>query len=266
MASVIDGFRGTLEGRRAYKVHAAANRCLGAGKFAEAKANFDKALALYDSAVQHGCNHAGILMAYSLVLMRYGRMDEAKEIMLGLGKRNDLSTADKKQLRINYAVCVWKMGDLDHAIELMRQAGQAGMTGTIYNTLGLFLVQKADQTGDYAEAQAFCQKAYEYDEEDPDTLDNLGELYLSMLRRAEAEGDAEAAGSARRQAETYFDRALARKPKLITALYYRAKLHHEAGEDDKARELVRRGLSVQVGMLCPITREDVEALAREVGE
>ena len=265
MAAIMDSIRGTLAGRRAYKAHAEANRLLDAGKHEQARQSFDRALALYDEAYRLGCSHPGILMAYSLILMRYGRTEEAREIMLGLQGRADLSPADKKQLRINYAVCQWKLGDLDRAIALMKEAGSSGMTGAIYNTLGLFLIQKAERTGDFAEATAFCAKALDYDDEDADTLDNLGELHLARSRQAAAAGEGETAVSERAVAADYFDKALAIKPKLITSLYYRAQMLHEDGDDARARELLQRTQSVSIGMLCPVTRAQIDDLLRETG-
>ena len=266
MAAFLDSIRGNLAGRRAYKAHAAANRLLDAGRHQEAQQGFDKALALYEEAVRQGCEHAGILMAYSLLLMRYGRTEEAREVMLGLQGRADMSAADKKQLRINYAVCQWKLGNLDKAIELMKFFFNDTATTEIYTTLGLFLVQKADQTGDFAEAEAFCAKAMEYDDEDADTLDNLGELHLCKSHHAAKAGDAETAAAERRTAVGYFDKTLAIKPKLITALYYRAQLLHEDGEDEKARELLKRTENRIIGMLCPVSRAQIDALSAEIGK
>ena len=72
---------------------------------------------------------------------------------------------------INYAVCEWKRGRLDRAIELMEQAAQDGVNSMIYGSLGYMLIEKARQTGDFSKAEAFNAQAYEYDDEDPVTLD-----------------------------------------------------------------------------------------------
>lgn len=263
MAPLMETLRANLKGRQAYKAHAEGNRLLDAEKYDLAKRKHDQALALYDEAAALGCVNSGVRMAYSLLLMRYGRLDEAKEVMLGLQGRADLTPADKKQLRINYAVCLWKMGDLDRAIALMKEAGSAGMTGTIYSTLGLFLLQKAERTGDYTEAADFCAKALDYDDEDADALDNMGALHMGLSAVAAQAGDAARAAEERRTAIDYYDKALAVRPRLITALYARAKLHHEDGADEQARELLDRTEGMPIGMLCPVTRAQIEQLRRE---
>ena len=39
---------------------------------------------------------------------------------------------------------------------------------------------------------------------------------------------------------------------------------HEEGEDDRAAELLERTEGRLIGMLCPVTREQIDALKREV--
>ena len=266
MASMMEKFKANMAGNKAYQAHATANRMLDARRYAEAQQNFDKAMELYEQALALGCDKLGILMAYSLLLMRYGRAEEARDLMLKLEARPDVSPADRNQLRINYSVCQWKLGNIDKAIELMKQVGEARMTGMVYNTLGLFLVEKAAQTGDFAEAIEFCAKAYDYDDEDADTLDNLGQLHLAMSRKATAEGDADKATGEWKTAKDYFDRALERRPMQVTSLYYRAVMHHEDGENAKAATALKKAMESNIGTLCPISKPQIEALLKEVGE
>ena len=77
--------------------------------------------------------------------------------------------------------------------------------------------------------------------------------------------DAARAAEERRTAIDYYDKALAVRPRLITALYARAKLHHEDGADEQARELLDRTEGMPIGMLCPVTRAQIEQLRREAG-
>ena len=265
MASLIGSLKGNLLGRKAYQAHAAANRLLDAGKHAEAGRRFEEALRLYDEAMASGCDKVGVRMGYCLLLMRYGRLEEAQGVIAALQQEKGLSAADMKQLSIDHAVCQWKLGNLDEAIASMREAGRSGMTGTIYTTLGLFLVEKAARTGDFAEALDFCQKALDYDDEDADALDNMGELYLAMSRWPGSATSDEGAEKARRTAAEFFDKALERKPKLITALYYRAQMLAEDGDPVGARTLLERTRGISIGMLCPVSREQIDALLATLG-
>lgn len=265
-SSMIDKFKANLSGNKAYKEHATANRLVDTGRHEEAKPHFDRALELYSVALEQGCDKTGILMAYSLLLLRNGKNEEARELMLRVDSRQDLSATDKRQLRINYAVCQWKLGDLDKAIDLMKQAGESLKTSIIYNTLGLFLIEKAIQTGDFDEAITFNQEAYEYDDEDGDTLDNMGQLYLAISQKEALAGNESEASENRSLAESFFDRAIERKPGLVTALYYKGRMLFENGNPEKARELLDRALEGRFSTLCPICKQQVQELLDQIGE
>ena len=264
MASLMEQFKANLTANRAYKAHVTANKQQDAGKYEEAARSYDQAMALYEQCFRQGCDKSNFIMAYSLLLMRYGRTEEARDVMLKLDARHDLAPEERRQLRINYAVCQWKLGDVDKAIDLMRQATGDRRTGTIYNTLGLFMVDRAARTGEFDEALAFCAEALDYDDEDGDTLDNLGQLHLAISRKAARDGDAEKAAEERKTAVEFYDKALKFKPNQVPSLYNRAAIHHEDGEDEQAKALLKRALAVRTGMLCPVRREDVEALLKEV--
>ena len=176
----LDAYRAELNGRKAYAAHVQGNRDSEEGKRESALKNHEKALDLYAKCIAGGNNKVAFVMAYGVLLMRFRRFEEAREMFLKAERNKAITKGERSQLRINYAVCLWKMGDLDRAIALMKEAGSAGMTGTIYSTLGLFLLQKAERTGDYTEAADFCAKALDYDDEDADALDNMGALHMGL--------------------------------------------------------------------------------------
>ena len=126
-----------------------------------------------------------------------------------------------------------------------------GKTAMVYTTLGQYLIDKAIQTGDFTEAIEFNNEAYEYDEEDAGTLDNLGQLIYAMGER-----DA---------AKDFFRRALEQKPSQTITLYNLARLLHEDGEDAEARTLLARAVDGNFSSLCPVSREEVLALQKEIG-
>ena len=69
----------------------------------------------------------------------------------------------------------------------------------------------------------------------------------------------------RAKAVEYFRRAYHEKPRQITTLYYLARLFHRDGQDDKARKLLSARDTLYFSAVCPVTREMMEALAKEVG-
>lgn len=233
-------------GRKAYNTHLKGNALLDKKMYKEAEEKHREALEIYRQAVEAGDENPNHLMAYGVLLLRTREYEKARAMMLKVEKMPGLNQEMKKQLRLNYAVCIWKLGQLDRAIELMRQVCSSGMNATIYGSLGYMLIEKARQTGDFTEAVEFNQQAYEYDDEDAVVLDNLGQLNLAMGKREEA--------------FDFFKRAHERKPTQVDTLYYLAKLYHEDGETATAVKMLERALSQTYSALCTTTREQAQQL------
>jgi tetratricopeptide (TPR) repeat protein len=239
-----------LLGRKAYNIHLRGNSLLDAKKYREAEIKHAEALEAYQAAEAAGTDNPRHLMAYGVLLMRAGQYEKAKAAMLKTEALSGLTAEMKRQLRLNYAICQWKLGHLDRAIELIRQAAANGMNSTIYGSLGYMLIEKARKTGDFAEAVEFNEKAYVYDDEDAVVLDNLGQLNLAMDKRQEA--------------FEYFKRAHERKPSQVDTLYYLAKLYHEDGETPTAVKMLQRALSLPYSALCTTTKAQAERLLAEI--
>lgn len=259
---LIDTAKAAVNGNRAYRMHVDANKLANEGKPDEARKKYREALRLYGEAVRSGNVAQNILQGYAVLLMREGEFDKARDLMKDMSRMKSLSKDDWFQLRLQYSIYEWKTGQIDAAIETIGRAGAYKMNGTVYGTLGMFWVDKARQTGDYQAALDFNLKALDYDDEDAATLDNLGQLYEAM---AEAEGPGEKADAYRDQAIEYYRRAYHQKPRQITTLYYLARLFHQKGDDTRARKLLSGRETLYFSAVCPVTREMMDALAREVG-
>lgn len=242
----LDAYRAELNGRKAYSAHVQGNRLSEEGKTEEARQKHEQALALYGKAVEGGNDKVSYLMAYGVLLMRFHRFEESRELFLKAERNKSITKGERSQLRINYAICQWKLGHLDSAIENLKIAKEQAATGVIYGSLGYILIEKARQTGDFTEAVAFNQEAMEYDDEDGVILDNMGQLNLAM-------GDKE-------KALEYFTRAHEVKPKQVDTLYYLATLALERGEQEKAREYLNDALGGNYSSLCTTTREQARTL------
>ena len=235
-------------GRKAYKLHVEGNQASDKQDYAKAQEKHKAAAELYAQAVAGGCKKPVILMAYGVLLLRLGRYQEAKDIMLGVEKNPALTKEERKQLRLNYAICCWKMGELDHAIELLKYSMQDGKNSMIYGSLGFMLVEKARQTGDFAEEQAFNAEALDYDDEDAVVLDNIGQMYLAMGEKDKALEN--------------FTKAHEIKPHQVDTLYYLAKIATEDGDKAKAKEYIETALKGNYSALCTTTREMAQELLK----
>ncbi|MBO4367232.1 MAG: tetratricopeptide repeat protein [Clostridia bacterium] len=240
---------GWLHGRKAYLDHINGNKLSGEEKVKEADAKYRSALANYAKAAADKNCAPMYLEAYSVLLMRFQRFDEAMELI----RRADKITrqkADKQKLRVNYSICLWKKGKLDQAIELMKSVFQDRKMGTIYGSLGYMLIEKAEQTGDFTEAEAFNKEAMTYDDEDAVILDNMGQMYLRMGRPEEA--------------LPFFEKAHKFNPKQVDTLYYLGKLYHEAGRDEEAKEILDHAVIGNYSALCTTTREMAVSLRESI--
>ena len=257
---LFDTAKAAVIGNKAYRTHVDANKVASEGKPAEAGAKYAEALRLYGEAYRLGNVAPNILQGYALLLLREGHFDEAKALLENQAKNKALSKDDWFQLRMQYAICLWCAGDIDRALETMGRAAQYKKNGSVYSTMGMFWVDKAKQTGEFADALKFNEEALDYDDEDAATLDNLGQLYEAM-----AEANAEGAAEYRAAALKYYEKAHEQKPRQITTLYFLARMYHRDGDDARARELLSIRDTLYFSHICPVTKEMMDELAREVG-
>ena len=177
---MFDSVKSKLKARKAYAAHVMGNNELDKGNTEKAAEKHREALELYAEAYNSGARDAQILMAYAVLLMRYDECGKARDLLLECEKTPGLDAKSRKQLRENYSVCMWKLGNLDRAIELMESAASSGKNSMIYTTLGYYYIEKARETGDYTKALEFNTEGLEYDDEDAGVLDNFGQLYYFM--------------------------------------------------------------------------------------
>jgi len=236
-----DVIKANQAGRKAYGLHVSGNRLYDSGKPEEAHVKHEEAIKLYDQAIKGGCTKVAYIMAYGVLLLRFGRFEESRQLFLKAESNRSITKDEKVQLRINFAICQWKLGQLDSAIEQLKIAMQDGATGMLYGSLGYILIEKAIRTGDFDEAVAFNKQAMDYDDEDAVILDNMGQLNLAMGNKEEA--------------LSFFEKAHAVKPRQVDTLYYLARLAAEKGDKAKALEYLNTALSGNFSALSTINRQ-----------
>ena len=102
------------------------------------------------------------------------------------------------------------------------------------------------EAGDYEKALAFNTEAYDYDDEDSITLDNLAQTYYRL-------------GNDKAKAREFFQKAIELKPTQIDTLYFLAQYDIEEGNKDAAREKLEKALKGRFSPLNYATREMVQA-------
>jgi len=208
-----------------------------------AKGDAAAAKQLYEEAIAGGLSDPRYLLSYSVLLNRDGEYQKAREFLVKLQSNPALSGESKKQLFVNYAACVYKLGDLPKAIAVLEGQHAKDPSGMIYETLGYLYVE----AGETEKALQFNQAALEYDDEDPITLDNLGQTYYRMV------GD-------KAKALEYFQKAHQLKPGQIDTLYFLAQYDIENGDRAAAKEKLESALEGRFSPLNFATKDKVNAL------
>ncbi|HHY82357.1 MAG TPA: tetratricopeptide repeat protein [Clostridiales bacterium] len=217
------------------------------GYYNHSRGKLDKALDWYKKAEKNDVSNPNYRMAHGVLLLRSGYFEEARAIfdkILVFYPRNE---SVKNNAKINLSLVYWKLGDLDAAIERMRELHNKLKNSRTYGTLGYLLIEK----GDYEEALKFNLNALEYDDTDPVVLDNIGQTYYRM-------GDMD-------NAFLYFQKAYEQKGDQAVTLYYLGDIYKQRGELEKAREMLEKALECNISALSTISREKIEEKLKELG-
>lgn len=209
------------------------------------KGDTQGALQAYEQLFDSGLNQAAYILPYSVLLLRQGgeaNFERVKQILIRAQKAPDLNAERKQQLFVNFAVASWKTGGQEKAIQLLEAANRETPTSLTYNTLGFLYVE----AGDREKALSFNMAAYEYDDSDPITLDNLAQTYYRLL------GDKETA-------KTYFERAHAIKPEQIDSLYFLAQYDLQNGDRQAALEKLESAAEGRFSPLNFISQERIKS-------
>ncbi len=200
------------------------------------KGNTDEAMRLYEEAMELGTNDMRSILTYTVLLIRVGEFAKARELLVKNQKNSSMLPEQRQQLFVNYAACVYKMGELDKGVELLERQHAHNPCGLVYQTLGYLYIEQ----GNAEKALPFNQEALEYDDEDPVCLDNLAQTYYRLL------GDKESA-------KPYFDKAHKLKPTQIDTLYFLAQYDLDAGDKAAAKEKLEKALE---GRISPLNYAD----------
>lgn len=204
------------------------------------KGDVEGAMKLYEEAEKEGLKEMGALLTYSVLLIRAGKFQQARELLVKIQKY-PMNEDQRRQLMVNYASVAYKLGSIEKGIELLERMHQKGPSGMVYQTLGYLYIE----AGNYEKAIAFNQEAYEYDDEDAITLDNLGQAYYRL-------------GNDKAKAKEFFEKALEIKPGQIDTLYFLAQYDLEAGDKDAAKAKLEKAMEGRFSPLNYASREKVQ--------
>ena len=280
------GLRAMLKGNKAYRAH-------GNG-------NYEEAMRLYEEAMAEGLDQPRYMLSYAVLLLRDGQYAKARDLLVKIQKTPGLTPDMKAELFVDYAAAVFRLGELDKGINLLRRQHQHAPSGLVYQTLGYLLVEKylPERKPDFdaleaeeaaareaapaaaAEAEAPEGEAAEAAPIPAEAKPSARELWAQGLAEAEAfereavEYDDEDAVVLDNMgqfiyrvkgdpaaAKAWFDRAIALKPGQIDTLWFLSRYDLEAGETAKAVERLEKAAE---GRFSPLNFADKAMIEAEL--
>ena len=213
---------------------------------AQNEGNTEEAMRQYQACIDQGSQDMKCILSYVVLLLRKGEYEKSREILVKVQKY-PMTEDQRRQLFINYAACVYRLGEIDKAIQLMERQHEKGESGLVYETLGYLYVEK----GDFDKALSYNTQACEYDDEDSITLDNLGQTWYRL-------------GNDKQKAKEYFDKAHELKPRQLDTLYFLALYDLEAGDKEAAKDKIETLLEGRYSPLNYASREKAEELQKQL--
>ena len=221
----------------------AARKALMAHSKGDTEGAYAQYTALYDAG---NLTDVKYLLPYSILLLRRNEFEKAREVLKKAEKSpGGITPEQRATLLTNYAVCSWKLGKTDYALELLEEVHRKNPCGNSYATLGYLLVE----AGDFEKALEFNRQAVDYDDEDPLALDNMGQTYY---RLGGEEG--------KKEALKWFKKAVKFKPDAVDTNYFLALYDVDAGDYAAAREKLEICLEGRISPLNYATNERVKEL------
>ena len=108
----------------------------------QAKGNTAQAEALYREVMAEGLDQPRYLLGYSVLLLREGKYQEAREVLVKTQKAPGLSQDQRSQMLMNYAAAVFRLGEIDKGINVLERQHLHAPSGRMYQTLGYLYVEK----------------------------------------------------------------------------------------------------------------------------
>ena len=203
------------------------------------KGNLHNSIKWFSKAANVKNAKADVLVNYGFVLLKAGRFDESKQILTKAMSKSITQDA-KNFAKSNLALVVWRTGDLDKAIEMLKEVIAEYKNTAVYGSLGYLLIEK----GDLDEALKWNLEAYEYNSDNAIIQDNLAHLYHL---RGEMDN-----------ADELFEKLMKNQPSFPEAYYDYALYLEDINKAEDARQMYEKSLSCTFSFNNTITKEQVQ--------
>lgn len=215
------------------------------GSRSYSKGNLDNGITWFEKAHKCAKSKPSITTTYAYALLKAGNI-EASEKILQKQLSEKLSTDDNMHVKSNFALVLWKKGQIDEGINMLREVFENFKTTTIYGSLGFFLILK----GNLDKALEFNLEAIEYNSSNAVIQDNLGQTYYLM-------GDYD-------KSEEVYEKLISTNPTFPEPYFNYGLVMEKKGNTTKALELMNKSLSYNFSFLSTVSKEEIEAEIKRI--
>lgn len=204
--------------------------------------NLQEALLQFDKMLDKKPKYYAMVQ-YAYFLIKAGQYEKA-ETLYNQYIFKDISKKKPKDTilsDINYALLVWKKGDLDYAIELTEDILEKYKNTAVYVNLGLFKILK----GDYENALKTNLEAYDFSPEHLGVLDNLALNYYYLNEYEKA----------KEIYEKLFE--INPSPSFADCYYNYGKVLEALNQKEEAKTFFEKALTSEFSVFSIVTKEQV---------
>ena len=209
--------------------------------------NIDKAMELYKKAYKSNHRKYKVDISYAQALLKIGKPQEALDVLnniLGLRITNEL----RRPAKLIRCMVYYKLGKLDEAYEEALELFEDGYTtSNMYSVVGLLMLEKGEPIEKTTE---FCRKAYDYDSDNRDNIDNLLACYIKTKNINEA--------------MPLVEELVENHPTFVEGWYHAAQVYVIANELDKAKAALAKIDDCTRTYMTTISEEEIRQLSEQI--
>ncbi len=211
------------------------------------KGNTQESINWLEKAYKTRSAKPSIVITFGYLLLKEGHLEESLKIFKEqINSTSKISDNDLYSLKSNYALALWKNGELDRAIAMYEDIFPNYKNTNVYGSLGYFYILK----GNLDKALKFNQEAVEYNNTGAVILDNLGQTYYLL-------GEYQ-------KADEIFKKLMALSPKFPEAYYDYALVLEKLGDKERCLENLKNALNYKPNFLSGVTVEQIEDKLKQV--
>ena len=200
--------------------------------------DFDTTISEYRKAVSFKNVNASFIRGYILIELKHGEPQKAKETLDKILSERKFKDHEMLSLNVSNALITWKTGNLQGAVNKLKELLATDKSVYIYETLtSLLLID-----GRIEEALQLINEGLEYDENNNILKSNFGEANFKL-------GKTETA-------EEIFSSLVDENVLFIEPYYFYALILKVKGDKEKAVELLNKALDTNDSLLTTVSKDE----------